>query len=270
MALFGENMSIELDTTMKDMQKRMSLLLQSRGKTADEVSKFIVPYGNVPNIISKWINGDSNITTKRLIAATEIFDTTVDYLFCGIGSNIKISELYSPILNIEEKDLFVNFQNISSGNQRLLLKFLKSLVPQNAFDKSDFVNRNGGDFAKAEDAIKETLVGVGTRLKTILKARKITQKTLAEGMGLHPAMCSKIIKGERIVSYEALLMICKYFDIVPSDLLCNHTEPDNIEGFTLDISDLIVYFRMLDTQNKGKILAISKLALEYSSIENFI
>lgn len=255
-------MSIKLDTTMKDMQTRMRLLLQNRKKTALDVSNFMIPSGSVPNIVSKWIKGEANLTAKKIMAAVEILDTSVDFMFLGKGSNIKMSELYSPILNIDEKDLFVNFQNMSEKNKNTLLEILKQLVPKNTFDKTNFVERNHGDFEQADKELREVFLNFGKRLKALLKERKIKQKIMSEDIGMHPALCSKIVQGERIISTEMLAMVCQYLDVVPSDLLCNYVEPDKIEGFDKKASDLIVYYRMLSVFDKGKILAISKAILE--------
>lgn len=255
-------MSIELNTTMKDMQIRMRLLLQHRGKTALDVSNFIIPSGSVPNIISKWIKGETNLTAKKTLATVEILDTSVDFVFTGQGSNVKMSELYSPVLTIDEKDLFVNFQNISRKNKVAILESLKNMVPQNAFNKADFVSRNNGDFAKADEELNMVFMEFGKRLKTLLKERKIKQKIMSEAIGMHPALCSKIVKGERIISTEMFAAVCEYLNIPPSDLLCSYVKPDTIEGFSAEASDLIVYYRMLGVADKGKVLAIAKAAVE--------
>ena len=62
---------------------------------------------------------------------------------------------------------------------------------------------------------------VELRIKEILKERKMTSKSLAEGMGKAPQYVSNVINGGKGVSINSLEEIARYLDVPISSLFAD-------------------------------------------------
>jgi transcriptional regulator with XRE-family HTH domain len=62
---------------------------------------------------------------------------------------------------------------------------------------------------------------VELRIKEILKERKMTSKSLAEGMGKLPQYVSNVINGGKGVSINSLEEIARYLDVPISSLFAD-------------------------------------------------
>lgn len=251
-------MIFSLEKKVEEMHQRVHFLMKDRNLSGSEISKFIIPSSNIPNFFSKWSANKSGMTLKRAFFTVEVLDTSMDYFLVGRGSSFRMSNLYSSILSIDEKDLFVSFQNLSHKDKELFLQELKSIVPKNAFFKSNFIEQADGDYEVADLKLSELLSNLGPKLKEYLKEKKIHQKLLSEHLQNDPALINRYIKGLRIIPIEKLIVICNLLEILPSQLIFPEVEPDAIPGLSKMNSDLIVYYRMLTQKEKGKFLALAR------------
>ncbi|MGL5066045.1 MAG: helix-turn-helix domain-containing protein [Microcoleus sp.] len=66
---------------------------------------------------------------------------------------------------------------------------------------------------------KHELQQFGDRVRTLRKARGLSQEQLAEKTGLHRTYIGGIERGERNVSLINIVRLAKALDVPPSDLL---------------------------------------------------
>lgn len=64
------------------------------------------------------------------------------------------------------------------------------------------------------------------KLRTLRKAKRMTQRQLAEKCGLDQAMISRIERGIQDVSVRKLLRLARALDVPPADLLGAEDQPD--------------------------------------------
>ena len=255
-------MFIDINTKMQDVYKRTQLLQIDRKVTGLELKDSVATNKTYSSIITSWFSGNLRLNVKRVMKIAEALDVSIDYLLVGHGSTVRISKLYSSILTLDEKDLFVNYQNMTNQNRKELLSKQKKMVPQNAFDQINSIERCNGDNEETEKELSERVVLLGSRIKEILNKQGVQQKEFAMSLDTHPALMCRFLSGERVMFIEMLLEICQRFHVYPSDLLCKPVRPNIIQGFEEDESQIIVYYRMLDTKDKGEILAQAKAYAE--------
>lgn len=248
-------MIFSVEEEVNEMHERVFFLMKDRDILSGEISAFVAPNASVPNFFSKWSKNRTGITLKRAFLAAEVLDTSLDYLLLGRGSSIRKSNVYSNILSIDEKDLFVSYKNLNNRDRDFFLSKLKVTVPKNAFFEADLVKQCHGDYEMVDAELTKLLADFGPKLKALLKEKQIRQKSLSEFCNIDPALMNRYLKGLRIIPVEKLIAVCQILEVFPSELLFPETEPKTIQGFSEKDSELIVYYRMLTMEERGRQLA---------------
>lgn len=62
-------------------------------------------------------------------------------------------------------------------------------------------------------------VDIGQKIRMYRKGRSITQKVLAEAIGVDEFYFGQVERGEKMMSLSKLIQICEYFEITLNDLI---------------------------------------------------
>lgn len=250
--------TFDAEQTMDDMRNRMRFLIRNRKITIHELCERAgLPKNKA--YVYKWLNGEKDdVTLMKIVQLSEGSDVSIDFLLAGIGSGARLSTLGAEELTIDEKDLYVCYRKLPEIQQRKLFHTAKSMVPTNAFYKIDFIKRNKGDFDAMDAEIRKMFADVGNRIRKMTAEKGLYLKDIYKEIGIEASFFSKMLTGERHFMASHFLAICRIFDILPGDLLFSYAKPDVIPSMTEDASDLIVYYRMLGIEDKGRILAVGR------------
>lgn len=94
------------------------------------------------------------------------------------------------------------------------------------------------------------MVDFGVRLRALRQARRITQKELAERLGLTKSVVSAYETGMRYPSYDILVKISKLFHVSTDYLLGNEPHPSlSVDGLSEQDCELV---RALIARLKGE------------------
>ena len=110
--------------------------------------------------------------------------------------------------------------------------------------------------------IKET---IAKNLKFFREERKITQKQLAEVLGVKHNTISTWENGTNSIDVSLLMQICEYLNVSLNDMFGreNRTSPERHSPFgTRKDDQLIKLWRKLPPEKQQKMLSIIKLELE--------
>ena len=95
---------------------------------------------------------------------------------------------------------------------------------------------------------------IGHQLKLYMKRLGLTQKDLADQLGVSQPFISAVCRGEKYPSFENVLSICTLLNITPNELFGVEPESD------LQLSDIeqkILYkLRLLDDRDIGAVMAM--------------
>lgn len=105
---------------------------------------------------------------------------------------------------------------------------------------------------------------VGERIRTLRKAKGLTQEALAEKAGIHYSYMSGIEHADRNISLETLEKIIVALDIAPSELFQFH-EMEFEEGRTEAKEALGAVQSLLTGRNTSEVLTVLRVAKEILS-----
>lgn len=98
----------------------------------------------------------------------------------------------------------------------------------------------------------------GKRMAELRKARNITQKDVADALGVSPAQVSKYENGIDTLSCDKVMILCRLFRITPNDFFQKHLVMGDMHTIDpmkkRDIETLISYFVGLDNAKVRKLI----------------
>lgn len=98
---------------------------------------------------------------------------------------------------------------------------------------------------------------IGSTVKTLREEKGMTQQQVAELLGMHRTNYSKIEKGERDLSIEAVNIIAKFFGMTIDEIVnFNGKIPEEVTIIDKSLTEKIKLIASLD---KGEQQAISKI-----------
>lgn len=93
---------------------------------------------------------------------------------------------------------------------------------------------------------------MGDKLKSLRIEKKLTQKQVADRIGLAISAVSSYESGSRYPSYEVLIQLARIFHVT-TDYLLGMTDKRNIDVTGLDDSEIELISQLVDTlRQKGK------------------
>lgn len=96
------------------------------------------------------------------------------------------------------------------------------------------------------------LVNMGDKLKSLRAEKKLTQKQVADRIGLAISAVSSYESGTRYPSYDVLVKLARIFH-VSTDYLLGMTDKRNIDVTGLDDNEIELISQLVDTiRLKGK------------------
>lgn len=107
--------------------------------------------------------------------------------------------------------------------------------------------------------MSKTLKAVGAQIRSLRKARKLSQEQLAERADLHYTMIGSVERGERNVTLENLGKIAKGLGVSMRDLF----PPEGKQGEST--KELIALLAIADQSTGELILSVAKLIQEKRS-----
>ena len=109
--------------------------------------------------------------------------------------------------------------------------------------------------------MSKTLRAVGAHIRSLRKARKLSQEQLAERADLHYTMIGAVERGERNITLENLAKIAKGLGVPIRDLFpkeSHHTE---------SAKELVALLAIADQSTSELILSVAKLIQEKRSVK---
>jgi transcriptional regulator with XRE-family HTH domain len=94
---------------------------------------------------------------------------------------------------------------------------------------------------------------VGAQIRSLRKARKLSQEQLAERADLHYTMIGAVERGERNITLENLAKIAKGLAVSPRDLFPRETKGKE------SINELIALLAIADQNTSELIISVAKL-----------
>ena len=109
--------------------------------------------------------------------------------------------------------------------------------------------------------MSKTLKAVGSHIRSLRKARELSQEQLAERAELHYSMVGSVERGERNITLENLAKIAKGLDVPLRDLF-------PAEGKRADAAkELAALLAIADQSTSELILSVAKLIQEKRSVK---
>lgn len=90
---------------------------------------------------------------------------------------------------------------------------------------------------------------MGDKLKSLRLEKKLTQKQVADRIGLAISAVSSYESGSRYPSYEVLVQLARIFHVT-TDYLLGMTDKRNIDVTGLDDSEIELISQLVDTLRK--------------------
>lgn len=115
------------------------------------------------------------------------------------------------------------------------------------------------------------MINFGQQLKSLRLSHKITQKQLAESIGVSERGIQNYELNERKPTYDTLIAMADYFNVSLDYLVGRNDEKKNASSdgdFSPKEDELIKNFKLLDDVSKGKLIERSRMLAEESHPKN--
>lgn len=155
-----------------------------------------IPYSTIDNL---WKTGYDNIKLSTLKKLSSYFDVSLDFLVRD---------------NIEEPEISEYF--LSEHEKALIKAYREHPEIRSAFQQTENSPLAGGRNPQMQEAIRDTL---RKNLDYHLKRSGMTQKQLAEKLGISPSAVTNWVKGKNSPDLEYIAIMCDIFHLSISDLL---------------------------------------------------
>jgi len=109
--------------------------------------------------------------------------------------------------------------------------------------------------------MSKTLKAVGTQIRLLRKARKLSQEQLAERADLHYSMIGSVERGERNITIENLSKIAKGLNVPIRELFPAHSSQSE------SARELVALLAIADQTTSELILSVAKLIQEKGSVK---
>lgn len=103
---------------------------------------------------------------------------------------------------------------------------------------------------------------INQNIKSFLEDRKLTQKALAQHLGIATSTINNWIKLKRSIPAEYIIPICEFFDVTPYILLTGQEKSSSKDKLSDDEQELIGYFKKLSDKSKGKVIERAEMLAE--------
>ena len=110
---------------------------------------------------------------------------------------------------------------------------------------------------------------INQNIKSFLEDRKLTQKALAQHLGIATSTINNWIKLKRSIPAEYIIPICEFFDVTPYILLTGQEKSSSKDKLSDDEQELLTYYNELQDIDKGRVLGTAKTLAELKVATEF-